>query len=77
MHRDLKADNFMFRDKSNNRLVLIDFGLATKIKETKFIFNKCGSSGYLAPEILNGSNHAMQYDEKCDSFSAGVLLYYM
>lgn len=30
MHRDIKAENVMFKDKSNTVLKIIDFGLGTK-----------------------------------------------
>ena len=32
---------------------------------------KCGSPGYVAPEILND----MSYDYKVDVFSTGIILY--
>jgi len=35
------------------------------------IFSRCGTPGYIAPEILNDE----PYDCKVDVFSAGVILY--
>jgi serine/threonine protein kinase len=48
MHRDLKPENIMFSETIHN-LKLIDFGLTTK--EPGKV--KCGTAGYIAPEILN------------------------
>lgn len=33
-------------------IVLSDFGLATQVKDSDHIYNKCGSAGYMAPEIF-------------------------
>jgi len=30
----------------------VDFGLATDINESKYIFVRCGTPGFVAPEIL-------------------------
>jgi len=30
MHRDIKAENIVFKDKSSTEMKLIDFGLGTK-----------------------------------------------
>jgi calcium-dependent protein kinase len=53
MHRDLKPDNIMF--SSNNdftSLKIIDLGLAQRVGEP-YIYPKCGTPGFVAPEILN------------------------
>ncbi len=49
---------------------MVDFGLATKYKGTQLKL-KCGSPGYVAPEMLNNEG----YDTKADIFSAGIILY--
>ena len=54
MHRDLKPENVMFKELSRlDTLKLIDFGLATFIDIDRFPFPKCGTPGYVAPEIAN------------------------
>jgi calcium-dependent protein kinase len=73
VHRDLKPENIMMvgRQNTNFEIKLIDFGTAKIMdpkdeKLTKFI----GTSYYIAPEVL-----AENYDERCDVWSAGVILY--
>ena len=70
MHRDLKPENLIFRDKNLNSLVIIDFGLSTTCKEG-LLFTRCGSPGYVAPEILKNTG----YGCKVDIFSLGVIMY--
>lgn len=51
VHRDIKPDNILV--SYNLSLVkLVDFGLATSIDEPNYIFIRCGTPGYVAPEIL-------------------------
>lgn len=50
LHRDLKLENILFKDKKS--LVLADFGLAAKLGPD-FNFKKYGTPGYIAPEVLN------------------------
>ena len=70
VHRDLKPENLIFRDENLNSLCIIDFGLSTTCQD-KLLFTRCGSPGYVAPEILN--NHG--YGCKVDIFSLGVIMY--
>lgn len=52
IHRDLKLDNIMFKTKGNIKsLKLIDFGYATFLSDTKNMKFRCGTPGYVAPEI--------------------------
>lgn len=44
----------MFARKSDlNSLILVDFGLATFENVETYLFPKCGTPGYVAPEVLN------------------------
>jgi len=73
MHRDIKPENILFINKEDMTLKLGDFGLSEFDNKKIHLLTKCGTPGYLAPEILR--NEA--YDRKCDLFSVGVILYMM
>jgi len=77
MHRDLKPDNILI-DKGD-KVKIVDFGLATFIDVPEYIFKKCGTPGYIAPEVFkyDPKNPATFYNDRCDAFSAGCILYYM
>ena len=69
-HRDIKPENILVTE--NFDVKVIDFGLACRnIKQGGTA--KCGSPGYVAPEILEEK----VYGAKVDVFSAGVVLYVM
>lgn len=70
IHRDVKPENIL-RDQGD--LFLCDFGFATKTDDTSplGIGRLAGTAEYVAPEIIR-SKPATQ---KCDTWSAGVLLY--
>ncbi|OMJ75609.1 hypothetical protein SteCoe_25229 [Stentor coeruleus] len=73
MHRDLKPDNLIFEDRSeNSRLKLIDFGASIKFSKGEIQSNLVGTPYYIAPEVING-----KYNEKCDIWSIGIIMYIM
>jgi len=73
IHRDLKPENFVFlKDSANSPIKLIDFGLATVKYPDAKLSSTTGNCYYIAPEVLKGD-----YDEKCDVWSLGVILYTM
>ncbi len=75
MHRDLKPENLMLQNKRKYHSVrIIDFGLATEIIRDDYLYKRCGTPGFVAPEIIAHGND-MNYDERCDIFSAGVIFY--
>jgi serine/threonine protein kinase len=80
MHRDIKPENLMFRykedDQEHNRddLVLIDFGLASLTTVKEYLYRRCGTPGFVAPEIITNKKGEL-YNCKCDIFSAGIIFY--
>lgn len=71
VHRDLKPENLLLQNKEKNaNIKIIDFGLSTHFEASKKMKDKIGTAYYIAPEVLHGT-----YDEKCDVWSTGVILY--
>ena len=72
-HRDLKPENLLYLKKGeekDNPLKVIDFGLSQTLNTKKILSSKVGTAYYVSPEILAG-----KYNEKCDIWSTGVILY--
>lgn len=57
--------------------VIIDFGLSTPADIDKYIFNRCGTPGFLAPEIAKMSTKKEKLTPACDMFSLGCIFYRM
>jgi serine/threonine protein kinase len=72
VHRDLKPENLVFTSPDKLDFKIIDFGLAAFCVTGK-LNDRCGSPGYVAPEVLANQS----YDDKVDVFSAGVVLFIM
>jgi calcium-dependent protein kinase len=56
-------------------LKIVDFGLATFMNVNEYMFPKCGTPGFVAPEILYLTDRKIKYTAVCDVFSAGVVFY--
>lgn len=69
-HRDLKPENILLEGTTNLNITLIDFGSAATFGGGKELRGTIGSTYYIPPEVLTGS-----YNEKCDIWSCGVILY--
>jgi calcium-dependent protein kinase len=77
IHRDLKPENIMFRQNNSQDLAICDFGLATYADEEKYLFVRCGTPGFVAPEIINIKDMTTKSDPISDIFSAGVIFHYL
>jgi calcium-dependent protein kinase len=77
IHRDLKPENILLEEeeeasKEYFTIKVIDFGTSGKMKKGQKYNEVIGTPFYIAPEVLNNN-----YDEKCDMWSCGVILYVM
>ncbi|XP_065871409.1 serine/threonine-protein kinase AtPK2/AtPK19-like [Euphorbia lathyris] len=71
MHRDLKPEHILL--DADGHAMLTDFGLAWKFDENTKSNSLCGTSEYMAPEIVLRKGH----DKAADWWSLGILLYEM
>lgn len=69
----MKPENIVYSAKDDFTLpVLIDLGFATFEQDFRLLFTRCGTPGYVAPEVLNDK----EYNCKADVFSLGVAVPY-
>ncbi|XP_067311248.1 ribosomal protein S6 kinase alpha-1 isoform X1 [Pseudorasbora parva] len=76
VHRDLKPSNILYVDESGNpeSLRICDFGFAKQLRaDNGLLMTPCYTANFVAPEVLKRQG----YDEGCDIWSLGVLLYTM
>lgn len=74
IHRDVKAENFLFDKRSPNaKLILIDFGMSARVTDhEKPLKQLCGSPHYVAPELIRRC-----YSFKVDLWALGVVVFLM
>jgi ribosomal protein S6 kinase alpha-5 len=79
VHRDLKPENILFEsDAANAKLRLVDFGFARLLPNSFEALNTpCYTLAFAAPEVLEMDDELPQYNQQCDLWSLGVILFTM
>ncbi|KAK2567650.1 Ribosomal protein S6 kinase alpha-5 [Acropora cervicornis] len=78
VHRDLKPENLLFVDNSDNsEMKIVDFGFARLKPENQPLQTPCFTAAFAAPEVISQTTMRTGYDESCDLWSLGVIMYTM
>jgi calcium-dependent protein kinase len=70
VHCDVKLENFLYDCPGGSHLKLIDFGFSKHWKPGHQLRTKCGTTQYVAPEVLCGN-----YTSQSDLWSLGVIAF--
>lgn len=74
VHRDIKPENILINsieDTSEYEIRIADFGFAIFTPENEMLTHKCGTPGYVAPEMFIEE----KYSYKADIFSLGAVFF--
>ncbi len=83
MHRDIKPENLLISELREDfvNIKLSDFGWCCAHDDPVALTSKCGTVGYMAPEVErardigDGSPFLPKHSTKADVFSMGVTLH--
>eukprot|EP00211_Chloroparvula_japonica_P003563 CAMPEP_0119124402 /NCGR_PEP_ID=MMETSP1310-20130426/4040_1 /TAXON_ID=464262 /ORGANISM="Genus nov. species nov., Strain RCC2339" /LENGTH=777 /DNA_ID=CAMNT_0007114351 /DNA_START=86 /DNA_END=2416 /DNA_ORIENTATION=+ len=74
VHRDIKLDNILLLSQDSSKVVLCDWGFATRWDPRRSQTRNCGTTHTLPPEMCRGESYV---GPECDVWSLGVVLYMM
>ena len=66
-----EPENLLLVGDGDSDIKLADFGFAKRCEKPNSLTTQCGTPGYVAPEVLEGT----PYDTKADMWSLGVIVY--
>ena len=66
----------MFKNLNQlNGIKIVDFGLAQSMNDDVYQYPRCGTPGYVAPEIVGLKDQSLKYDAVSYMFSVGCIFY--
>jgi len=79
VHRDLKLENVMltapFTADTDPVIKVVDLGFSREWTGGNDMFTACGSTLYIAPEVLTAKATGKGYGRECDLWAVGVMTY--
>lgn len=73
IHRDIKLENILIKEKGGDDIKISDFGMSRIVSRVHLATTQCGTTEYTAPEVFL----MKPYGTACDCWSLGILLYDM
>jgi calcium/calmodulin-dependent protein kinase I len=69
----MKPENILFHSKNDGEydMRIADLGLAKKITDTEALNIACGTPGFIAPEVLEGS----PFTYRAECYAIGAIMY--
>ena len=83
MYKRQKPDNIILKYKNTplakNVVKIVDFGLSSFVEVDEYLYKRCGTPGFVAPEVINADKKDpnLRFSPKCDVFSVGIIFYFM